>query len=112
MMVMGSAALSLDVFAWPPPETRTRFVTFAGAFVATLTVTMIAGKLAPEASASERVQVKFVILKDQPEPLIAVAVRPSGRESVTVIVPEEALGPTFTTVIVHVSPRSPWVKFP
>ena len=42
-MVVASLALSLAVLVCPPPLTVTRFVTLAGAVLATLTVTVTAG---------------------------------------------------------------------
>ncbi len=48
----------------------------------------------------------------QPVPLIAVALRPVGRVSVTVTVPVEASGPLFLTESVYSAPIWPWRKSP
>ena len=45
-------------------------------------------------------------------PLIAVAVSPLGRVSVTVTVPLVVALPEFVTVIEYVAPVCPWVKLP
>ena len=68
-----------------PPDTPTWLVTLAGALVATLTVTVIAGKLAPAANAVLRVQV--LVEQLQPVPVMDTKVRPVGTVSVTVTVP-------------------------
>src|ERR1043166_4709451 len=61
---------------------------------------------------SDRVADKFATFVAQPEPLIAVTVRPAGSASVTVTDPNEAAVPTFVTTTVYVSPTSPCVKLP
>ena len=43
VIVVGSEAESLEVLVSPPPDTTAVFVTFAGALLATFTVTVIAG---------------------------------------------------------------------
>ena len=43
MMLVGSLAVSLPVLVWPPPETEAVLVTLDGAFVAALTLTVMAG---------------------------------------------------------------------
>ena len=48
----------------------------------------------------------------QPVPLIAVAVRPAGRESVTVTRPVEASGPLLVTESVYSAPVWPCRKSP
>src|ERR1039458_4197050 len=53
----------------------------------TFTVTVISGKLVAVDSGSERVQVTVLSTQAHPVPPRAVAVRPAGRESVTVTVP-------------------------
>ena len=95
-----SFAVLLEVFRSPPPDTVAVLVTDDGAFVATLTVTVIDGYAELGFNASLRVQVRVPRLQDQPVPEIAVAVRPVGRVSITVTVPELAVGPTLDTVMV------------
>ncbi len=81
----------------PPPDTVTLFVRLVLASEATETVTVIAGYEAPAARGSARVQ-ETASVHVHPEPEAAVAVRPVGRLSVTVIDPDDAAFPTFETV--------------
>jgi len=67
------------------------------------TVSVIAGKLAAGARASERVQFTNCVGKgehDQPVPVMTVAVIPKGRKSLTWIVPTVATVPVLLTVTV------------
>src|SRR5258705_473322 len=99
-MAVLSFAVSLEVLVSPPPETVTVFITEAGALLVTFTVRVIAGWLAPAASVSLRVQPSVgAVVQDQPVPAMAAAVKPVGRASVTVTVPEVAAPPLFVTVI-------------
>src|SRR5436189_19161 len=82
-MVVASLAESFPVLVSPPPDTEAELVTLAAALLATFTVKVIAGKLAPAASASLRVQVKVPSTQVHPLPAMAVAVRPAGKVSVT-----------------------------
>jgi len=90
LMVVTSLTVLSAGSTSPPSETAVKLVTLAGALDATLTVMVMGGKLAPETSASERVQVSVPRLAVHPVPLMAVAVRPAGSASVTVIVLAEA----------------------
>src|SRR6266516_4458981 len=98
-MVVGSLSVSLDVSVSPPPDTVAVLVTLAGALPATFTVRVMV-ELLPAASALDRVQVRATTLQVQPEPLMAVAVKPEGRVSVTVMVPLVDGVPLLVTVIV------------
>jgi hypothetical protein len=71
----------------PPPDTLTAFTCGEVAFPATFTVTVIAGKLAPPASASLRVHVVPPAGHVHPVPAIDTSVIPVGTVSVTVTVP-------------------------
>ena len=100
-IVVGSASLLLARLVSPPPETVAVLVTLAGALVATLTVSVSGGALAPAAIGSLRVHESVgTSVHVQPVPANAVAVRPVGSVSVTVIVPIVAAAPAFLTVIV------------
>ena len=68
-----------------PPDTLTWFVRLEGAVEATLTVTVMAGKLAPAPSRSLRVHV--FVEQVHPVPVMETSVRPVGMVSVTVTVP-------------------------
>jgi hypothetical protein len=57
LIVVASLAELLPVFVSPPPDTLTLLVTLAGAVAETLTVTVMAGKLALAAAALLVVQV-------------------------------------------------------
>src|SRR5438552_6912591 len=100
---MGSKAVLLAELLSPPPEIVAELVSLAGAAGETLTVIVMGGKLAPAAKVSERVQVSVARSADQPAPLIAVAVSPAGRLSVTVRFPTEAVMPRLVTEMVKVS---------
>jgi hypothetical protein len=86
----------------PPPDTLTLFARGEAAFAATFTVTVIAGKLAPAASVSLRVQLLTAVPGHvHPEPAIDTSVSPEGTVSVTVTTP--LVGPAkfpFLTVTV------------
>src|SRR5690349_13554065 len=95
-----------EIAAAPPPETRACAVSNALALAATLTVTVIGGKLAPPTKASSRVQVAPE--HDHPAPNIASNERPVGRVSVTMIGPD--VGPAlvaFVTAIEYTAPAWP-----
>ena len=98
LMVVGSLAVTVPVA--PPPEAAAELVTLAEALAATLTVNVIAGKLAAAASTVVDVQVNVPSVHVQPVPLIAVAVRPVGNVSTTVTVPLVDAVPEFVTVMV------------
>ena len=100
VMVVGSLAVSLEVLVSPPPDTETELVTMDAAFADTLTVSVIAGKLAPAASGVLLVQVNVPNVHVQPEPDIAVAVSPAGSVSTTVTVALVEPVPAFCTVMV------------
>jgi hypothetical protein len=101
LTVVGSEAESLLVFVSPPPDTVTVLVTLAGALLATLTASVIAGKL-PAATTVELVQVTvwLAIPQLQPVPVALVGVSPAGTVSVTVAVPLVGPFPMLLTVIV------------
>src|SRR5439155_269500 len=84
LIVVGSVAVLFAVFVSPPPETVAVLVTLAGASLATFSVRVITGYLVPPARASDRVQVSGAKVQDQPDPVIAVAVKPVGSVSATV----------------------------
>src|SRR5262249_9775459 len=109
IMFVGSLAVARTV---PGVVTATMFVICGGAFGSTFTVRVIGAKLAPAASDADCVQVNVASAQHHPLPLIAVAVRPAGRVSTTVTVPDVAPGPLFVTVIVYVAPVWPKRKFP
>jgi hypothetical protein len=98
VMTVVSVAVSFAVTNSPPPETSARFMTVAGALNVTFTVRVMGGYELPAASASLRVQVSEITEHVQPVPLIAVAVSPLGRVSVTVIVPVVGALPALVTV--------------
>ena len=90
--------------AEPPPDAVTTFVTLAGASLATFTVTVTGGKLAPTSRPSSRVQVSVASMQLQPEPVMPVAIRPLGSLSTRFTTDNgevaTARSPTFVTVIV------------
>ena len=98
--VVGSDAVSLEVLVSPPPETATEFVTDAAALAATLTESVMTGKVRPAASTVLVVQVSVARVHPHPEPLMAVAVRPAGNVSTTVTVPLVEPVPEFLAVMV------------
>jgi hypothetical protein len=102
LMVVGSEAESLLVFVSPPPDTVTVLVTLAGALLATLTASVIAGKLPAAATTVVLVQVTvwLAIPQLQPVPVALAGVSPAGTVSVTVAVPLVGPFPTLLTVIV------------
>src|SRR5436305_5152408 len=99
-IAVGSLAELLAWFASPPPETAAMFVRLAGALAATLTVTVTGGYAPPATRLFERVQVRLARFEVQPEPPIAVMLRPAGKASVIVMDPEEAALPILVTMIV------------
>ena len=107
VIVVGSEAVSLPVLVSLPPETTTVLVTEGGALVDTLTVSVITGYDVPAARASERVHVKLPMEQAQPAPLMVVAVRPAGRESVRLTVPMVGPPPLLVTVMMYCAPVCP-----
>src|SRR6266496_5647080 len=96
----------------PPPDTSTEFTCGDVALPATLTVTVIDGKVAFPFSASLLVQFGSVV-HVQPVPAIDTSVNPEGTASVTVTVP--LVGPApfpFDTVTWYVAFCWPCVKLP
>lgn len=110
--MVASAAVSLLVLISPPPETTAMFVTSAGALEATLTVRVMAGKLAPAARTSVRVQVTVASRQVHPVPAIAVGVSPVGTVSTILTCALTGALPTFDTTIVYCAPTWPWKKLP
>jgi len=100
--VVGSVAVG--VFDAPPPLTVTEFVTVAGAFAATLTVSVMGAPAAAAAMTAALVQVTVcpAALHVQPVPVAALNVKPVGSVSVTVIVPDVATFPALLTTTVYV----------
>jgi hypothetical protein len=96
-MLVGSDAVAE---ADPPPDTVAMLVRLEGELVATLTVSVMAGKLAPAAFTVVDVQVSVPKVHVQPVPLMVVAVRPVGRVSTTVTVPLVEAVPELVTMIV------------
>src|SRR5262245_21077286 len=94
----------------PPPPTVAVFVSCAGAFEATLTFIVIAGKLAPAFNASARVQFTLcpVMGQVQPFPVAVVGANPVGSGSSTVTVPLVALPPLLVTVSVKLPVPPRW----
>ena len=86
--------------------------TFAGASAETFTVSVSGGALAPAAIASLRVHESGDTVHAQPVPANAVAVRPFGSASVTVIAPVVGAVPELVTVIVYVALVWPCAKLP
>ena len=108
MMAVGSVDELLVVSLSPPPETETAFVTVAGAFAATSTVSVIGAKLEPAAAELFAIHLKVGGLKQaQPLPFIDVAVRPAGSVSMKVTVPLVAAAPELVTVTLYVAPVCP-----
>jgi hypothetical protein len=104
----------MDAFAEAefPPDTWTEFVCGDVAFPATVTVTVIDGKLAPPAIVFVVVHVGNVV-QVHPVPAIAVIVSPVGGVSTTVTVPTVVPAPAaFDTVTVYCAPASPCVNVP
>jgi len=77
------------------------------AFVDTLTVTVTGGYVPPTAKESAREQVKVARIHPHPGPLIAVAVIPAGKMSVTVTAPLVAAVPAFRTDRVYAAAGCP-----
>ena len=102
IIVVGSLDESSDVSSSPPPETVAVFVTASGAFDATVTGTVIAGKLAAAAIAAVLVHETTcrVVVHVQPPPVAAPGVSPAGKVSVIVVVPLVAAGPSLLGVTV------------
>ncbi len=90
---------SVGLLLAPPPETTAELTSGVEALAATVTVRVIGSNELPMANASLRVQVSVPSTQFQFAPLIAVAVRPVGSESVTVTVPEVEAPPTLLTRI-------------
>ncbi len=109
--VVGSVAVGVAVS--PPPLAVAELVTVAGAFAATFTVRVIGEPAAPAAMSVVLVQVTVcpAALHVQPAPVAALNVKPVGRVSVTVTVPEVATFPALVTAIVYV-PVCPAVNGP
>jgi hypothetical protein len=110
--VVGSVAVG-GVLVSPPPLAVAELVTDAGAFAATLTVSVIGVPAAPAAMTVALVQVTVCpsALQVQPDPLAALNVRPVGSVSVTVMVPEVAMLPVLLTAIAY-APVAPVTKEP
>ena len=84
----------------PPPDTVTEFKVGGIALAEIFAVTVMGGKLAPPARASERVQVLPEHV--QPAPLMVTEVNPEGAVSVTVTVSEvEGAWGVLDTIIVN-----------
>ncbi len=109
--VVGSVAVGVAVS--PPPLAVAELVTVAGAFAATLTVSIIGALDAPAAMTAALVHVTVcpAALHVQPVPVAALNVSPVGSVSVTVIVPDVATFPELLTAIVYV-PVAPVTKEP
>jgi hypothetical protein len=110
--VVGSVAVG-GVLGSPPPLAVAEFVTEAGAFAATLTVSVMGLPAASTAMTVVLVQVTVcpASLQVQPVPPAALNVRPAGSVSVTVMVPAVATFPELLTAIVYV-PVAPVTKDP
>jgi hypothetical protein len=100
--VVGSVAVG--VFDAPPPLAVAELVTEAGAFAATLTVSVIGAPAAPAAMTVALVQVTVcpAALHVHPVPVAALNVKPVGNVSVTVTVPDVATLPALLAVTVYV----------
>jgi hypothetical protein len=92
-------SVSLGVLLAPPPDTVAVLTNGVEAFAATLTVSVIGSNELPMAKESDRLQVSVPSTQFQFAPLMAVAVRPDGKVSVTVTVPVVAAPPTLLTKI-------------
>ena len=112
LIAVGSEALSLAVFVSPPPETVAVLVTDEAALLATLTVIVMGGYVAPAAKGSVRAQTNVLRVQVQPTPLIAVAVKPAGRASAAETEPEVAMPPAFPTDIRYIAPLWPRLNAP
>src|SRR4029077_3649820 len=98
-MLVGSVAVSFAVLTSLPPETVAVLVTDTGAVCRTVTVMVIDGYEAPDASASIRVQVTVCAATPQPQPVPVAAdgVKPAGSVSTTVTLPLVAAEPMLLT---------------
>ena len=99
LIVVGSVAVSLAVLVSPPPETVTELTTET-ALADTLTVSVMAGKLAPAASTVLLVQGPAGCVQTQFVPEMDVAVRPAGTVSDTETAAVVAAVPELVTVMV------------
>jgi hypothetical protein len=92
----------LAVFASPPPETVTVFVTVVSPFAAIPTVSAMVGAAAPAAIGLAEVQVTVWPVAVQPQlvPAALTKVRFASSVSLTVTVPELDAFPALFTVIV------------
>src|SRR5438552_663268 len=106
-MVVGSLAVLFAALVSPPPLTAAVLVMLAGALAATLTVTVMEGKLALAASASLRVQVSVGTSQLHPEPDIPAVPTRRSSDLTTVTIPELGPVPLLLTVIVYVAPTWP-----
>jgi len=98
----------------PPPDTVAELTGGDVALIATFTVTVIVGYLAPAAKTLSLVQVSVARVQFQfvPPPM-AVAVRAAGKVSTTVTVP--LVGPAVALLLTtneYVAPVCPCVKLP
>ncbi len=93
-----SPAMEFTEFAEPSLDTAAISVTVEGALLATFTVSLRAGKLAPAASVSLRVHGPAGCVQLHPGPPIPVAVRLAGSVSVTVTAPLVAPDPLLDAV--------------
>ena len=88
-------------------------VTLAGASVATFTVSVSGGAVAPAPIGRSRLHESAEPgRRSSPVPANAVAVRPPGSTSVTVMAAVVGAPPTLVTVIVYVAPIWPCEKLP
>src|SRR4029077_18410314 len=97
--VVGSFAVSFATLTSLPPETLAVLVTDTGAACRTVTVIVMAGWEAFDASASIRIQVTVCAATPQPQPVpVAVdGVKPAGSVSETVTAPLVDTGPMLLT---------------
>ena len=98
-MIVLSVAVLFVASNSPPPDTVAVFTRGLVAFAATFTVTEMGKVWLPTGNDPTFVQVSVASVQVQLEPLIAVAVIPAGRVSVTVMVPLVAPPPVFFTVM-------------
>ncbi len=84
---------------WIDTRTVAESVTLPVKLPGMFTVIVIAGKLAPTASESDRVQVRVARVHVHPLPAMPIAVRAAGRVSTSSAAPELPTCPTLVTVI-------------
>src|ERR1700681_2148187 len=95
-----------------PPETVALILPLAGALLATFTVRLMGEENPPATRASDRVQLRLFSVQVQPSPLIAPAVSPVERFTITFTAPTDATLPALLINIGKLTLVCPWLTKP